>query len=73
MFFLPTAAAFVDCPALLKLASLASCVDDDADIDGRGSEVALLLCRSIPAAVLSSRDEEGCEEVMAGEVDSLLL
>jgi hypothetical protein len=75
MFFLPIAAALVDWPGLLKLANLTSCVDDDADIDGRGREVALLLCRSIPAAVLSSRDEEGWEEetVMAGEVESLLL
>jgi hypothetical protein len=75
MFFLPIAAALVDWPGLLKLANLTSCADDDADIDGRGREVALLLCRSIPAAVLSSRDEEGweVETVMAGEVESLLL
>lgn len=73
MFFLPTAAAFIG--PVLKLAKRTSCVEDEADIDARGNEAALLLCRSTPARVLSSLDEEGweAESVIAGEVDSLLL
>lgn len=73
IFFLPTAAAFIG--PVLKLANRTSCVDDEADIDARGKEAALLLCRSTPARVLSSRDEEGWEEesVIAGEAESLLL
>lgn len=71
IFLMPMPAAFVDCKVLLKLASRTSCVDEDADIDGRGKAVMLLLWRSGTRQGRSGLCED--ETVIAGDVESLLL
>lgn len=74
MLFIPIPATLVSCGAVLKLASRTSCVDEDADIDGRGRAVGLLLWRSLPKPERSSLFAAAMEEmVIAGEAESLLL